>query len=1838
MGRTKRTGMRALRLAGRAMAVSLCLAAGLRVQGADAAAKTPEPTERFLEREIRALSAIPSRLSGTPGCEQAARYIIRRFKEIGLKNITRHTFDVAVPITKRCSLVLGPRKTPVEIHPLWPNWVRTCTPPGPVTGRILYAYDGDFRKLTGLPIRGSIVILEHNTGAAWQNLWTLGPRAVLFVEPAGRDATRRQAEMKLLRNPVNMPRFWIPRAGDKLGAGELVRRVRQAQEDARKKKDDALFLTATLDCKVDWEQRTAANIIGLLEGTEGTAAEGNFVAYTAHYDSMSIAPDLAPGADGASSVAGLLRLAEHLAAKRGKESVMFIASAGHYQGLRGATVLADALALSHTPAEDNELAERIKELEEDKIDQASRVRAYGRLAEDIEDTDGFQAKVAEELLAAAKRVEASGPPDAANPRLAYDRLLGLLEQIADADFTDDEHHRELRRVIRGLRNPKPGVKTEELKSGRPATYAGILGQLKAGVQHRLKTVKAMAAQVELLKERIAQATNSQAVYDELFRLLESVEDLGGGTQRRLRFRIEHEQDADRHIAAYRFELVRLRKHQRFLQGLGIDLKKRLRILYSLDLCSDGWRFGVFAAGAGALVAQTVQEQSIYGALLQNIWQIGRKKLAGAPAAPGEKAEFYERIVYPARAEDRQKGGTSGYFSGLVTFDSEVFQLARREALALVTVDCGRRRVDTPTDTADRIKKYGGFGRLKFQADLLCELGEKLAKNRHVRALYRTFDSKRVSDKSALRDYYCRISGRVVYYDVKRSMGAADQPLGGALCATRYSAEGRWAGMSANTFAGVRDGYLTFADGAGTYEVLGLPHDRSRPWNMKLFRFEAYGFNTEADVAEAKKDGRSLALGEINFAPDLGPQGAQEQFKILQKIDRDDLEITVAVFRCRPVGLVGFKDPLIARDYKQIVLYDAKTSTTPDFYGQSLFPTPINYTHGVPNAVIYLQPDVRFKLQFTAGALGATFPLINVRGGGFLEGDAAVVGRGYAPEPAAGGTPAGGTESEHQEPGEVAGMLVNCRYLMARDVVNLDHQRIEALRDHAVENRRVNELHAGKMDKDQKLAAQGAVHHLKQAEDALAARDYARFSTRLETAIAMEARAYPIVKGTTTDILTGVLFYLFLLLPFSYFAERLLFGFPSINKRILAFFGIFVAVFLVLALVHPAFAITQSAPVILIAFITLALSVLVIMMIRSRFETEIRRLHERPGARRQGDFKRASATTAACALGIGNMRRRKVRTTLTLVTLVLLTFSVLSFTSVDPRQVTYENPDPTGEQIVPAYPGVLLRTASYQPLPAYLYRLALNEFSGEAAVVPRAWLGSDCLVQSAADFHKEFLATGVVGMTPDETKATRPQTCLLAGRWFQAGEAAPGCIIGYGLAKHIGITPQQVKDAEGDLARAPRIRMLGAELPVIGITDDKPFGKLQDIDGEEISPVDRRQESWMKRAGKSFDPYAVESYIHVAPENCVFVPYDFLMEYGANLISVAIVARDSAHSEAIGKNLLNRLTVPIYIASEESVTYSLSSDANRVRGLGALIVPMLICALIVLNTMLGSVYERQREIFIFGSLGLAPLHIGSLFMAESAVFATIAVILGYVLGQTTSFLLTANNLLEGFSLNYSSISAVVSAAAIMALVLLSTIYPARKASQLSVPDVERIWRLPEPDGDHFHIKFPFTIGGEQAYGINMFLLEYFRDHANQSVGDFFAQDSSLGMEKIEGADVIRFDSQVWIAPFDFGISQSLSLYTVPTDEEGIFAPEMHLYRKSGEPAAWARMNHRFLRLARQQFLLWRILSSEERQFFAAQAKVQLGVATDEDRKIIETMLEPPAAPEETEGQTTSGEEA
>jgi hypothetical protein len=269
----------------------------------------------------------------------------------------------------------------------------------------------------------------------------------------------------------------------------------------------------------------------------------------------------------------------------------------------------------------------------------------------------------------------------------------------------------------------------------------------------------------------------------------------------------------------------------------------------------------------------------------------------------------------------------------------------------------------------------------------------------------------------------------------------------------------------------------------------------------------------------------------------------------------------------------------------------------------------------------------------------------------------------------------------------------------------------------------------------------------------------------------------------------------------------------------------------------------------------------------------------------------------------------------------------------------------------------------------------------------------------------------------------------------------------------------------------------------------------------------------------------------------------------------------------------------------------------VSGLGILLIPIAIAALIVLNTMMGAVYERFRDIGIYSAVGLAPSHIGMLFMAESCVYAVIGAVGGYLVAQGVGRVLFETGLLQGLSLNYSSLSAVMAMGMVMSVVILSTLYPSKKASQMAVPDVMRRWEVSNPEGDRWRFEFPFTVSSRDVRGMFSFLTTYFRAYSRYSLGEFYAEGVSYREEETPEGPSYTIQMQTWLAPFDMGVSQETVLRATPTGRYGIYEIETVLDRMSGELQAWIRTNRQFLTLLRKQFLIWRTLSDQVRDEYA-----------------------------------------
>ncbi|MEK7767314.1 MAG: type IV toxin-antitoxin system AbiEi family antitoxin [bacterium] len=201
-------------------------------------------------------------------------------------------------------------------------------------------------------------------------------------------------------------------------------------------------------------------------------------------------------------------------------------------------------------------------------------------------------------------------------------------------------------------------------------------------------------------------------------------------------------------------------------------------------------------------------------------------------------------------------------------------------------------------------------------------------------------------------------------------------------------------------------------------------------------------------------------------------------------------------------------------------------------------------------------------------------------------------------------------------------------------------------------------------------------------------------------------------------------------------------------------------------------------------------------------------------------------------------------------------------------------------------------------------------------------------------------------------------------------------------------------------------------------------------------------------------------------------------------------------------------------------------------------------------------------------------------------------LGYLLAQVVAAVLLSGGGLAGLSLNYSSSAAVGACVIVIVAVMASSLYPARRASELSVPDVTRRWTLPKAEGDRLAFDFPFTVGDVDLVGLFTYLADLFKAFRDSSIGSFAADDVRLS-RKPEG---MVLSMTCWLAPYDLGISQRATFETHPMSVGGLHRIHVTLERLSGEAGSWHRQNRRFLSALRKRFLVWRMFGPEQKDHY------------------------------------------
>lgn len=951
---------------------------------------------------------------------------------------------------------------------------------------------------------------------------------------------------------------------------------------------------------------------------------------------------------------------------------------------------------------------------------------------------------------------------------------------------------------------------------------------------------------------------------------------------------------------------------------------------------------------------------------------------------------------------------------------------------------------------------------------------------------------------------------------------------------------QWYHWTDKTFAGVRAEFLESTDFAGRFRMPGI-------------RYYNWGY---MEGAKHRENGRP------EYVLDKARKKVDPAANFQVWIGHTDNYAQLVVFDGVPLAFYDLIDQRFLMLLKTLDLYDARRENKPIYYGAQV--------RGEPVVVVWGKKQDALKIVVREGQIGERMALLNI-----TEEEKQSVkklrGRGF------------GLEEYHTIP------LTS--FQAAKDMYDMDEWRLRRLLQHNIKNQRIQDLH------------ESAGEYLRAAETKLKEKKYGEFVELVRSAWGVESRAYPDVRKTQKDTMVGVIFYLFLVLPFAFFLERLIFGFTKIEHQILGFFGFFVGTFLILEQVHPAFEIANAPMIVLLAFIMMALSGIVIGIIYGKFAAELHALQEGTKGRQSADVNRLSASAVAIRLGISNMRRRKVRTFLTCLTIIILTFTVLSFSSI----VAGISKPRVSLGIEAPYTGILLRNPTWSALDTSVYPVLRNRYNATFAVAPRAWYVSEnpdqpTTVEISGPSNQTFLAKAAVGMSPDETKLFgNLKSALVAGEWLSS-DTGLECVLPLTVAEALGLDPEQAA------ARKQKVRMFGMEFVVAGVIHDERLLSITDLDGEELSPVDYQGEQSAGGGHQQARPEEValmdqnlgKRYDHMLPGDIVILPYQTLLNCGGGLRSVAVGFPQGVDAQAEIERLLDRIERILYVGLDgESYLHS-SVQKTSTEGLRNLIIPLLIASLIVFNTMVGSVYERVREIGTLSALGLAPLHIGLLFLAESLVYAVIGAISGYLLGQATAWGFSHIDMLaqlfSGLELNYSSRSTVTVTMMVMGSVLLSTLYPAAVAAHIAVPSAERHWRVPDPRGDMLAMELPFTFSPSHVTGIMAFLQSFLYAHIDSTVGNFYVREVTFNRVKTEeGKEGYGVYFMAWLTPFDLGVSQEVQLLALPELDQ--YVMYLVLYRMSGYTSAWVRTNKPFLNALRKQLLLWRTLGEKERYTLA-----------------------------------------
>ncbi len=929
---------------------------------------------------------------------------------------------------------------------------------------------------------------------------------------------------------------------------------------------------------------------------------------------------------------------------------------------------------------------------------------------------------------------------------------------------------------------------------------------------------------------------------------------------------------------------------------------------------------------------------------------------------------------------------------------------------------------------------------------------------------------------------------------------------------------------------------TFSDSQGKFEVRGLGYGLAPC--LGAYTFLAFRLNGET--------------GLIEYAPDFGQYGAQYLPNYYQ-LNTEPYNVTTIAFRSNTVVFFNVFDyqglrPLIFRDPRvptnvwlqsipSVQLLNAK-SLGPDIsWGFFLQPDD-------KILVAFVQPHTYFVSFMTIGSTRVLGVLLtNTSAASIPPYDF----YGY-----------GSKDNEE--------IHVNALLESAKNIYTTSLNRYVGLRDLNIWNPLIQD------------SLNNALFYKNLLSDSLRTLDYL---TMLQSAASLNSivvRSYGGVMGLINDIPTTSIFLIIILALFSFLAPAI---FIRAQGKIVAISSavLFIVMMLLLYYVNPIFKLAANFIMAPLSVIVVVFFVLVTFLFSSEALGTLKTIRTKTLGAHFAEKSLTSFTLVIFPYTIEHMKRRKLRTSLVMLSIASVVFAFVSLTSVSIYQAPMPSSIPEGKV---NYMGVCIKTnIRQQPSGAFDYDLInvlkQERFADLASIIaPRFWWYPEAIEgRDVYTFIKSNTSSttikAVIGLTPEEYHVYDYSKALIQGRWFNS-EDYYSAILPLNIAKDLSV---KVDDT---------IVFEGLKLKVVGIVNSSTLNSFIDFDGYIDTPLYPILPSIV--LGTVQEP----QYAPTPWSMMLILPHKLVKDMGGYLASVSIVTKSYDDAAALAERITNVFSIPIYVSSTEGAIYYSPIVSFAPSGLSFALPLIVIGAASISVAVLGSVKERRGDIFVYSAVGLPPSGSAIMLIIEAVTYSILSVVPAYFVGVVANSLLISGKFLpESFSLNATSLSIALAIFAGILSTLLAMIYPIRMASKLITPSLERKWKIPtKPKGNLWDIPLPFSLTEErEVEAVYLFLEEFFKARTSETPDPFIVRSIKTDLkEKTQ-------ELLVSLMPLDSGVYQKALINSKFYEDTRKYDFMLRLERIEGTPDTWVALNYGFIDAVRKQLLTWKMLSESEK---------------------------------------------